>query len=302
VTGPVTHLEITGGAEQVRQVLHQGYEQVLAMASVEISRVGCIHLGLSGVNDLEFIKSIYQTDRLTESGDAHIALVGAFPDDRVGVIVTAGTGSNAYGRRADGLTAFAGGRGYYLGDEGSGYDIAQQAFRAVYQAADGRTEETTLTAMILNHFQCQDLKQLLLKIYAHTYSHDQLASVSKLVGQAAEEGDVVAVRILAHAGHELGKTVKAVLRTLEQTDTPFPVAPVGSVFNAGEFVTRPMMARIQNINPQAYLVEARFPPAVGAVLSALLDLGIAIDERILKNIKHSKKNVHLKNTKRKEKL
>jgi hypothetical protein len=63
-----------------------------------------------------------------------------------------------------------------------------------------------------------------------------------------------------------------------------------------------MMARIQNINPQAYLVEARFPPAVGAVLSALLDLGIAIDERILKNIKHSKKNVHLKNTKRKEKL
>jgi N-acetylglucosamine kinase-like BadF-type ATPase len=300
VTGPVTHLETAGGSEQVRQVLHQGYKQVLAMAGVEILRVGCIHLGLSGVNDLEFIKSIYQTDRLTESGDAHIALMGAFPDNRVGVIVTAGTGSNAYGRRADGLTAFAGGRGYYLGDEGGGCDIAQQAFRATYQAADGRSEETALTTLILSHFQCRDLEQLLLQIYAHTYSRDQLASVSRLVGQAATEGDVVAIRILAHAGHELGKAVTAVLRTLGQTDTPFPVAQVGSVFNAGEFVTRPMMARVRDTNPQAYLVEARFPPAVGAVISALLDLGIAIDERILRNIKHSEKNVRLNHTKRKE--
>ncbi len=301
VTGPIIHVEIAGVDEQVCQVLHQGYEQVLAAANVENSRVCSVHLGGGGVSDPERIKSIYQADRATKSGDAHIALMGAFPDDCVGVIVTAGTGSHAYGRRTDGLTAFAGGRGYYLGDEGGAYNIAQQALRLVYQANDGRGAETALTALILAHFQCQDLEQLLLKIYANTYSRDQLAQVSKLVGQAAAEGDPVARRILADAGNELGKAVAAVLRSLEQTKAPFPVAPNGSVFNAGRFIIEPMLTRIQDTNPQAPLTEARFSPAIGAVLLALLDMGITINERILRNLESTKGKTFQKDTMKKEK-
>jgi N-acetylglucosamine kinase-like BadF-type ATPase len=214
--------------------------------------------------------------------------------------VTAGTGSHAYGRRNDGLTAVAGGRGYYLGDEGGAYNIAQQAFRAVYQADDGRSAETALTALIQAHFQCQDLEQLLFKIYANTYSRDQLAQVSKLVGQAATEGDPVAQRILADAGDELGKAVAAVLRSLEQIDSPFPVAPNGSVFNASRFITEPMMTRVQATNPQAYLTEARFSPAIGAVLLALLNGGFTINERILRNLEFTKGKTFQKDTMRKK--
>lgn len=300
VTGPIIHVEIEGAAEQICQVLHQGYEQVLTAANVDSSQVCSVYLGGGALNDPERIKSVYQVDRVTKSGDSRIAMMGAFPVDHVGVIVTAGTGSHAFGRRSDGVTAFSGGRGYYLGDEGGAYNIAQQALRAVYQADDGRSAETALTTLILAHFQCQDLEQLLFKIYANTYSRDQLAQVSKLVGQAAAEGDPVARRILADAGDELGKAVVAVLRSLEQIDNPFPVAPNGSVFNAGRFITEPMMTRIQATNPQAYLTEARFSPAIGAVLLALLNGGITIDERILKNLESTKGKTFQKDTMRKK--
>jgi N-acetylglucosamine kinase-like BadF-type ATPase len=294
-TGPMTHVQAMGGVEQVSQALREGYEHVLTAAHVERSEIGCIHLGLSGVNDLEFVKALYRTDLITESGDAHIALMGAFPVDCVGILVTAGTGSHAYGRRADGKTVFSGGRGYYLGDEGGGTDIAQQAFRAVYQAADGRGEKTDLHALILEHFQCPDLDQLLINVYAQKYNRHQLAQVSKLVGQAAA-GDDVAVRILANAGHELGKAVVAVLTSLEQVQTPFPIAPNGSVFKTGRLVTDSMMTTVHRTHPQAYLTAARFPPAIGAVLQALRDLEISIDDQIFRNIEASKGIVLQKET------
>ena len=294
VTGPMTHIETRGGFEQVAQALRQGYERVFAAAGQPIAPVGCVHVGLSGVNDPKLVRPIYQTKMLTSSGDAHIALVGAFPVDHVGIVVTAGTGSHAYGRRSDGQIVFAGGRGYYLGDEGGGTDIAQQAFRAAYQADDGRSEPTILSALIPEYFHCRDLQELMLNVYAGAYDRHQLAQASKLVGLAAGEGDEAAIRILAYAGHELGKAVAAVLTSLELTRVPFPIAPNGSVFKTGHFVTEPMMDRVRETNPCAYLTKARFPPPIGAVLLALQDLGITLSERIFSNIQSSIENIFQK--------
>ncbi len=296
VTGPVTHIETRGGFEQVAQVLRQGYERVFAAAGQPIVPVGCVHLGLSGVNDPELLKPIYRTEMLTSSGDAHIALIGAFPTDNVGIVVTAGTGSHAYGRRSDGRLVFSGGRGYYLGDEGGGTDIAQQAFRAAYQADDGRSEPTILSTLIPEYFHCRDLQELMLNVYADAYNRHQLAQASKLVGQAADAGDGAAIRILAYAGYELGKAAAAVLTSLQQTAAPFPVAPNGGVFKSGIRVTGPMMAQIREINPRAYLTEARFPPPIGAILLALQDLGITTSERIFSNIESSIENIFQKDT------
>src|SRR6185437_5615243 len=59
-------------------------------------------------------------------GDMEIALEAAFGDG-AGVMVTAGTGSIAYGRNANGQTARAGGWGFAISDEGSGYWIGKTA-------------------------------------------------------------------------------------------------------------------------------------------------------------------------------
>ena len=62
--------------------------------------------------------------------------------DEPGVVLIAGTGSIAYGVNHDGFAARAGGWGYVLGDEGSGYWIGRQALAAVVREADGRGPKT----------------------------------------------------------------------------------------------------------------------------------------------------------------
>ena len=56
--------------------------------------------------------------------DTEAALAGAFGAGP-GVIVIAGTGSNALGQSGDGRTARAGGYGFLVGDEGSAYWFAE---------------------------------------------------------------------------------------------------------------------------------------------------------------------------------
>ncbi|HEY3925703.1 MAG TPA: BadF/BadG/BcrA/BcrD ATPase family protein, partial [Acidothermaceae bacterium] len=68
--------------------------------------------------------------------DTEAALAGAFGAGP-GVIVVAGTGSNALGQSGDGRTARAGGYGFLVGDEGSAYWFASQAMRAALHSHDG---------------------------------------------------------------------------------------------------------------------------------------------------------------------
>ena len=69
--------------------------------------------------------------------DALVALEAGAPGEP-GVVVISGTGSISYGRNAQGEAARAGGWGYVLGDEGSGYWIGRAALRAVLRQADRR--------------------------------------------------------------------------------------------------------------------------------------------------------------------
>ncbi len=73
VTGPMTHIEAHGGLEQVVQALRLGYERVFAAAGQAIAPVGCVHLGLSGIDDLECVKPIYRTAMLTSSETVHLS-------------------------------------------------------------------------------------------------------------------------------------------------------------------------------------------------------------------------------------
>jgi N-acetylglucosamine kinase-like BadF-type ATPase len=82
--------------------------------------------------------------------DALIALV-AGAGENPGVVLVAGTGSIAYGRDARGRAARAGGWGYLLGDEGSGFWIGRRALLSVVRHADGRGPFTMLTELVLRH-------------------------------------------------------------------------------------------------------------------------------------------------------
>src|SRR5262249_13889324 len=140
--------------------------------------------------------------------DARAALEGAL-DGKQGVVLIAGTGSIAMGMNAARHVERSGGWGPTLGDEGSGYDIARQALKAVIASFDGRAPKTVLTDRICEQFGIETAKDLPGVIYSGDHNGDSesvaIASLARLVAEAATEGDEVARDILARAGKDLGE-------------------------------------------------------------------------------------------------
>lgn len=294
-TAPVSNKRNPHGHELVRRTLAEGYAQAFAITGFPNHQPSHVYLGLSGIDRDFDCGNLYGTNSISYSTDMLTCFAAAFPQTRSGVMVIAGTGSAVFGQREDGKNAVASGMGYYLGDEGSATWIAQKGFRAVYQANDGRAEPTALTELILQHYDCKNLTQLLDQVYGDVYSRSQLAGASKLVFLAAQKGDAVSINILEAAGNELGRAVGAVLRSLERSDAEFPIAPVGGVFSSGKLVTRPMMSTVHAVNQQARLIQAEFVPVIGAVILALEALGIEITDKIMSNLRRSQNIVGNKN-------
>ncbi|HYX28990.1 MAG TPA: BadF/BadG/BcrA/BcrD ATPase family protein [Pyrinomonadaceae bacterium] len=199
--------------------------------------------------------------------DGDVALYGA-TDGRPGIVVISGTGSIAVGMNRQGKRAYAGGWGPVAGDEGSGSWIARRALQAVARATDERGPKTSLTKAACEFFQVTTPDDLATAIYAPTITNDRIAGFSKLVIQAAREGDEVAGEILKDAGNELGKAAVTVIRKLKMEQEPFQVAFIGGVFAAGELVTQALREQIIRHAKRAFIDNPSFSPTIAAARMA----------------------------------
>ncbi|MBD3167686.1 hypothetical protein GF324_13885 [bacterium] len=159
--------------------------------------------------------------------DAYIAQYGAF-NGGPGVIVTAGTGSIAYGRNEKDEEIRSGGWGWMLGDEGSAWWIAREAVRAVLRAHEGGPE-TGLTEKALAYFQVEKPYDIFTIVYKARYEHSKLNDLSKEVTALAEEGDEVSRAILHQAGVELGRLGTSCAHRLGIPAEQLEVALMGGV-------------------------------------------------------------------------
>lgn len=157
--------------------------------------------------------------------DAEPILAAAAPDN-CGVALIAGTGSLAWGRNAAGKAARAGGWGYLLGDEGSGYAIAVAGLRVALRAADGRGPQTDLLAGLLLKLGAASADELVTKVYAPEMSREQLAALAGVVFDYRTT-DVLAGTIVSSAARELSDLVVAVVRELSFSDSGYTLAMSG---------------------------------------------------------------------------
>lgn len=151
-------------------------------------------------------------------------VVAAGTPDGWGVALIAGTGSLAYGRAADGRTARAGGWGYLLGDEGSGYWLALRGLRAAVLAADGRGPATGLLAAMLARLEIDAPTRLVSAVYPWADDRARLAALAAVVLTQADAGDPVARRIVDRAGRALAAMVAAVVREFAWDQVPLAMA------------------------------------------------------------------------------
>jgi glucosamine kinase len=162
-------------------------------------------------------------------GDSEIALDDAF-DDGAGILIVAGTGSMALGRKASGREApqaRAGGWGVVLGDEGSGWWLGINGLRAVARATDGRGPATTLTRILLDALSLPGPAAMISRVDGA--SKGEIAALAPLVLRAARDGDAVARQLADDAAGELAAAAAAVRRALDPWPEPPTVAGAGGL-------------------------------------------------------------------------
>lgn len=139
--------------------------------------------------------------------DTELILAAAELDH--GIALISGTGSVCWGRSSYGLTARAGGWGYLLGDEGSGYWIGRQAVRHVLAMLDSGARLDLLTQRLTTACGLRSAGELLDHFYAHP-ERRYWAGRSAVVFELAADGDPAATRIVQAAAAALAALVGSV--------------------------------------------------------------------------------------------
>jgi len=262
------------GELEVEKVLHEVMEEALGDFGV-VPQAIC--LGIAGVDRSDdagivrnIMKRIGYKARCLVVNDALVALEAGAPG-QPGVVVIAGTGSISYGRNARHQAARAGGWGYVLGDEGSGYWIGRAALRAVLRESDRRGPKTKLTELLLNYYHVDRAQDLIHQVYYGTLRPSAIAAVAQCVMSAFQVGDEVAIGILRGAADQLESLALSVARRLDLVGSEFPFVLSGGMYRAVPWLPEELKRRLALASPRSRTVPLNVEPAVGAVHLALAD-------------------------------
>lgn len=253
------------GLESAVEHIHTAVNQAMHTANCE-PPIHKAWLGLAGIDrqadyDLLLPHLCKLAEQVRLTNDAELLLAGL--DKAIGVVLISGTGSIALGRDAAGRKARSGGWGHILGDEGSGYVIAQQALQAVVRASDGRGPQTALRERILQAWNLQNTDELIGEIYGEP-DKAKIASLSSCVMITARAGDQVAAAILQQAAKELALAVHAVCQQLEFSGQEVPLALGGGLLmNEADFCTQ-VIQQIRYLQPIGRVVLVSQPTLTAA--------------------------------------
>lgn len=203
--------------------------------------------------------------------DADVAFAGALPDGP-GILLLAGTGSIALARDAAGVRHRVGGRGWLVGDEGSGFALGRAGVAAVVRALDGRGPATTLSQALPQALDLTGTADLVR--WAGQAGPQDLAALGAAVQRAAAAGDAVALGLLDAAAEDLVAHVVA-LRPHFAGGDAIPVVLAGGALVRG----RPLRRRVETLLGArarwATIRDVAVDPAEGAArLAVRLGVGV----------------------------
>jgi N-acetylglucosamine kinase-like BadF-type ATPase len=275
--GPCNHVSAKEAREKFLRVMRDCLSQAAARAGIAASnprykfRAAC--LGMSGGPDdkAALFHELIQSDHMTVTNDGLIALAGATSGEP-GIVVIAGTGSIAFAQNSRGETARGGGWGYIFGDEGSAFDIARQALRAVLREHEGWGAMTALMPALLEAGAASDANELLHLFYTPDWPRQRVAELAKIVDQMAEVGDPIALSLLQHAARDLALLAGSVRRQLWAEGEPVRVAWVGGVFRSATVLER--FRTLVSLEENTTCAAPDHGPAVGALLLAYRAAGV----------------------------
>ncbi|MFL0269054.1 N-acetylglucosamine kinase [Candidatus Clostridium radicumherbarum] len=206
-----------------------GFEQ--AIENIELSLKNCIksveesyneascvfiYLGLAGI-EVESartkLEKVLKEDfnlPVKAVNDAEIALASLLKGDD-GILTISGTGSISYGL-LNGRTERSGGWGHLLGDEGSGYHIAINAFKNMIFEDEHNLPTSPLSKAFMKKLSIEKAVDIIDFIYSS--GKGNIASFVPIVVELADGGDSIAREILINAGKDLAEMTNNLYKKL----------------------------------------------------------------------------------------
>lgn len=198
--------------------------------------------------------------------DAAIALRSAVPDGD-GLVLIAGTGSVAYAERGE-KRYHAGGYGYLVGDEGSGFAIGSAAIRLLLRAYDGRAPFDAFPEEIAAALEARDAMDVLARVYGSGQAVTAIASLARVVLDAANRGDRSANKIVQGAALELAELTKSLAKRAGLAESEAPIVFAGGMLGGNSMLSFLLETRLKNDLPAMPVLKGAVEPYRGAITLA----------------------------------
>jgi N-acetylglucosamine kinase-like BadF-type ATPase len=202
--------------------------------------------------------------RVEITTDAAIALESVF-HQTPGILLNSGSGSIAYARDPAGVVWRAGGLGWQMGDEGSGYALGRAALGVVGRAADGRGPATALGRSIAARVGADSLDALVR--WAGSATPTDVAGLAQAVQEAAREGDAVAGALVREAAQALADHVLVLLRRFPGTGR-VALGLAGGILTAGWPIRNALETHLEEKAPRVTIMNEPVDAPRGALAMA----------------------------------
>jgi N-acetylglucosamine kinase-like BadF-type ATPase len=266
------------GYEGLINVLQKSFEGARQISGVEKDQVAGAGFGVAGYDfptdregHLKAIASLGLSCPVEVVNDGANGLISG-TSQGIGVNVTAGSSNNCRGRGRNGQEGRIVGNGPTFGEFGGAYEIVYRAMQLVNYAWIKRIPPTALTKVFLDATGAQDEMDLMEGLSYDRYHLFPFIAVEVI--NTARAGDPAALDVMQWAGEELGWLAIAVARQIEMENEEVEVVQSGTIFEAGELITRPMQDIVIKHVPKARLIRLEGPPVVGPLMLGMQMAGL----------------------------
>jgi len=303
VPGPSTNLYQIGLAETNKRIYDMFMDAFLKAGLPSSTTLEGVGLSLSGCEREETnmdlvtdIQTSYPTlaKKYTVCSDTVGTLATAA--DHGGIVLIAGTGSNALLINRDGSIHRCGGWGHIIGDEGGAWWIANKACKVYFDHVDNLQSAPAnvnkLQELIFSYFNISDRFGLLTYCY-DKFSKAQFAGLTANLAEAAIQGDALCAWLFTEAGRMLGKHILALSgnigRDLLTAEGGLRIVCVGSVWKSWALLKHGFLEGIKNdlglpCVKELTMVRLETTMATGAAYMGAKEAGIYLPRNYQDNV------------------
>lgn len=247
----------------------------------------CVCIGSSAINSRASDKetsaltaNIIEADNIILDSSIFTAMQ-CMLDNGPCALVISGIDSMVAARNSKGKITRAGGWGYLLGNEGSGYSIALDAIKYAIRAFEGSEQPTKILDDMIEYFNLYSPQDFRDKFFDPVTERSKISAFASRVFSCASAGDKAATDIISKHARLLAGTTKSLIKELP-ADTV--IGMWGGVFINNRRFRNEFSASMIEQSADYHIELLNYPAECGALFAAYQMDGIEITDELMKNI------------------